>query len=547
MDSQQESRLVSEQGSPKLKLTAKQRAQIIKEFFASKGKYPVFSNNLIDEAIGLNFLPYDKKDKILRDPNKLSIFQIELNLNSPRTKEALQLMDVQEDWCHVMSFLDFQSDFDHPIKCLVDYMGYLQGKSKKLLQIVSLRNRLKKINKNNSVNNNFNTNTTITQQASSVFITDQRNSQILSKSLNTRSLDFLQQSFDDKLEQITKRNTQYLNTLKKHQQLDEEQNQKLQHYYSSTIPNIARKVEKVQETHRQELNLKKQSQKQRYKKTLEKIEKLDKEDKEHRLQFQEQIKQKFEQSELNRNQLNQSYQLELQENIEKNKKRQEERDAKKQRAKEIEEQEVEEIIERNLEKTQMAENCLKKIRNIMKQKKIEQQKKIEIANKRVAEIQQEKDQQRLQYFIQIADSSNKMVESQMQIRAKRLNDLKQKFEKQQSIVQKNKKRILHEFNSKIEEIRSQEEQKQEDLINENKTLTLLSVDRMRETDEKQKLRMQRTTRINQQHEQQQEKWLQKIINEKQKLKKFKSQQEMFKDTIIKQHLELRNTVDKLIK
>ncbi|CAD8103794.1 unnamed protein product [Paramecium sonneborni] len=547
MDSQQESRLVSEQGSPKLKLTARQRAQIIKEFFASKGKYPVFSNYLIDEAIGLNFLPYDRKDKILRDPNKLSIFQLELNLNSPRTKEALQLMEVQEDWCHVMSFLDFQSDFEHPIKCLVDYMEYLQGKSKKLLQIVSLRNRLKKINKNNTANNNFNTNTTITQQASSVFITDQRNSLILSKSLNTRSLDFLQQSFDDKLEQITKRNTQYLNTIKKHQQLDEEQNQKSQQYYSNTIPNIARKVEKVQELHRQELNERKQHQKQRHKKTLEKIEKLEKEDKEHRLQFQEQIKHKFQQSELIRNQLNQSYQLELQENMERNKKRQQERDAKRQRAKVLEEQEVEEIIERNLEKAQMAENCLQKIKNIMKIKKIQQQKKIEIANKRVVEKQQEIDQQRLQYFIQIANQSSKMVESQMQIRAKKLNELKLKFEKQQSIVQKNKKRIINEFNSKIKEIRSQEEQKQVDLFNENKTLTLLSADRMRETDEKQKLRMQRTTRINYEHEQQQEKWLQKIISEKQKLKKIKSQQEMFKDAIIKQHLELRNTVDKLMK
>ncbi|CAD8079736.1 unnamed protein product [Paramecium primaurelia] len=547
MDSQQDSRLVSEQGSPKLKLTARQRAQIIKEFFVTKGKYPVFSNNLIDEAIGLNFLSYDKKDKILRDPNKLSIFQIELNINSPRTKEALQLMEVQEDWCHVMSFFDFQSDFDHPIKCLVDYMEYLQGKSRKLLQIVSLRNRLKKINKNNTGNNNFNTNSTITQQPSSLFVTDQRNSQILSKSFNTRSLDFLQQSFDDKLEQITKRNTQYLNTLRKHQQLDEEQNQKLQQYYSSTIPSIAKKVEKVKELHRLEQNKRKQSQKQRHKKTLDKIEKLEKEDKEHRLQFQEQIKHKFEQSELNRNQLNQSYQQELQENMERNKKRQEERDAKRQRAKELEEQEVEEIIERNLEKTQMAENCLKKIRNIMKLKKIEQQKKIEIANKKVAEKQQEKDQQRLQYFIQIADQSNKMVESQMQLRAQRLHDLKLKFEKQQQIVQKNKRKILNEFNSKIEEIRSQEEQKQDDLINENKTLTMLSADRIREIDEREKLRMQRTTRINQEHEQQQEKWLQKIISEKQKLKKLKSQQEMFKDAIIKQHLELRNTVDKLIK
>ncbi|CAD8205488.1 unnamed protein product [Paramecium pentaurelia] len=547
MDSQQGSRLVSEQGSPKLKLTASQRAQIIKEFFSSKGKYPVFSNNLIDEAISLNFLSYDKKDKILRDPNRLSILQIELNLNSPRTKEAMQLMEVQEDWCHIMSFLDFQSEFEHPIKCLVDYMDYLLGKSRKLLQIVSLRNKLKKMNKNNSTNNNFNANTPITQQASSVFITDKRNSLILSKSLNTRSLDFLQQSFDDKLEQITQRNTQYLNTLKKHQQLDEEQNQKLQKYYSSTIPNIAKKVEKVKELHRLEQNQRKQFQKQRHKKTIEKIEKLEKEDKQHRHQFQEQLKHKFEQSELNRNQLNQSYEQELQENMERNKKRQEDRDAKRQRAKELEEQEVEEIIERNLEKTQMAENCLKKIRNIMKLKKIEQEKKIEIANKKVAEKQQEKDQQRLQYFIQIADQSNKMVETQMQIRAKRLKDLKFKFEQQQQIVQKNKKKILKEFNSKIEEIRQQEEQIQEDLINENKTLIMLSADRIRETDEKNKLRMQRTTRINQEHEKQQEKWLQKIISEKQKLKKIKSDQEIFKDTIIKQHLELRNTVDKLIK
>ena len=76
-------------GSPKLKLSAHQRTHMIKEFFESRGKFPVLSNNLIDEAIGLDFLPYEKKDKILKNPNRLSIFMIELNEESPRTKEAL--------------------------------------------------------------------------------------------------------------------------------------------------------------------------------------------------------------------------------------------------------------------------------------------------------------------------------------------------------------------------------------------------------------------------------------------------------------------------
>jgi hypothetical protein len=70
---------------------------LINSFFSSKGRYPVLTNSLIDEAISLDFLPYDKKDKILKDPNQLTIFLVELNPNSPRTSEAIQMLDLSHD------------------------------------------------------------------------------------------------------------------------------------------------------------------------------------------------------------------------------------------------------------------------------------------------------------------------------------------------------------------------------------------------------------------------------------------------------------------
>lgn len=71
----------SEIQSPRIKpkLTEDQKFHLITQFFVKKLKFPTLSNAIIDEAISQDFMPFDDKDKILRDPNKLSIFFLKLD------------------------------------------------------------------------------------------------------------------------------------------------------------------------------------------------------------------------------------------------------------------------------------------------------------------------------------------------------------------------------------------------------------------------------------------------------------------------------------
>lgn len=90
---------------------------MIEQFFAKKTKFPVFTTNFIDEAINLDLLPYEMRDKILRDPNKISLFFIELNPDSPRTREALDQLGYVEDGYVIETFQQFYSSYrdTHPI------------------------------------------------------------------------------------------------------------------------------------------------------------------------------------------------------------------------------------------------------------------------------------------------------------------------------------------------------------------------------------------------------------------------------------------------
>jgi len=67
----------------------------------------------------------------------------------------------------------------------------------------------------------------------------------MSKSFNTRSIDFLKSSYEDKLTFQMKKNQEYLRTLAKHKELEEKHINSLHDYYQSKVPIRSEKVKAV--------------------------------------------------------------------------------------------------------------------------------------------------------------------------------------------------------------------------------------------------------------------------------------------------------------
>ena len=90
------------------------RADQIKEFFerdlingynisdsTEQTSFPRLTLKLQDEAISKKYLDYDKKDKIIKDPNALSIFFIQFNPDSPRTEQSLESLGLEKNHLQV--------------------------------------------------------------------------------------------------------------------------------------------------------------------------------------------------------------------------------------------------------------------------------------------------------------------------------------------------------------------------------------------------------------------------------------------------------------
>lgn len=75
---------------------------------------------------------YDERDKIIKDPNKLSIFFIQLRPDSPFTAKALQSLNLTEDDCKTLLFEEFYDQKSDPILALINYMNYMRERYKLL-------------------------------------------------------------------------------------------------------------------------------------------------------------------------------------------------------------------------------------------------------------------------------------------------------------------------------------------------------------------------------------------------------------------------------
>lgn len=59
---------------------------------------------LVDEALHLDLLPMDYREKLITNPNKYSIFFTRFDFDSPSIKKAMSNLNVQENDCKLMLF-----------------------------------------------------------------------------------------------------------------------------------------------------------------------------------------------------------------------------------------------------------------------------------------------------------------------------------------------------------------------------------------------------------------------------------------------------------
>ncbi|CAK83984.1 unnamed protein product (macronuclear) [Paramecium tetraurelia] len=545
----------SEVNSPRIKpkLTEEQKFHLIDQFFVKKLKFPTLTNAIIDEAISQDFMPFDDKDKILRDPNKLSIFFLKLDPQSPRTKEALDSLELAESACCIFTFQQFQIPELHPIQNLINYMNYLTEKYKELLRIVSTRNLIKKQEKLQKSKNNLNK--SHTRQNTSSFLTDggaliipTKLTTIMSKSFNTRSLDFLQISFEEKLEMQAKKSQEYLQTLSRYKQLEEEKLKSLQDYYQQKVPIMAKKVETVKQINKIKQQERKKIFQDRQRRTLEKIHELEIKDREQRVKIQECLNKKQEITQQNKIQFNSQYNQELREQQERNQRRDEERREKKKLANYMENQQIEQIMEKQMEKEYVTEQQLQKLKDEINQKRQLSLQKQEYAQQKVMQTQIEYQQNKLEQYIKYADLSNKMVEEQMQIKSEQLDQVKTKLATQFRTVKKNKEKLNHILEQKIESIKKKENDKD---ISGRLMSIQSSIDiKIKEQTEKNRMKYQRalnnTRAFAEEREREQQKLIEKMVEKSQKQRHLKNQKEQYSQAILKQHLLQRQSVDKIV-
>ncbi|KAM3145456.1 hypothetical protein pb186bvf_002500 [Paramecium bursaria] len=526
------------------KLTEQQRVDLINEFFEyrdTKVKFPILKQSLLDEAISQDFLPYEERDKILRDPNKLSIFFVNMNPESPRTKEALFQLNLDHDACQIMSFMQFQNSQLHPIQNLISYMEYLQDKYKELLKILHTRNKLKKLGSTK------NKTSMPTVNSTQLFITDVHKSGALSKSINTRSIDFLQTSFDEKLEIQKKKQEEYLKIINRHKKLEDEQLKTLQDYYQAKVPIRESRVKKVQQENTIKIQEHKLKIHERSAKTLSKIKILEQEDVEHRKKVKDQIIRRQQQIDLNKSQINGQYQQELQKQLEEYQKKEERRREIKLKAIQQELETMEAIMEKNYEREYIAEEIIQKMKDDQEKKKQLHKEQLIKAQKRVQDKQEQYQNQLLQQFAKNSDNNVKMVQEVNKVKIKHFEELKNKSQVQWQRVIKNKEKLGEEINQKIQSLRDKDDGEIQNRLEAIKSSIEL---RSFEQAQKNRFRLQRaqnnTQNFSTQYRMQQLQLIDKLAEENRKTKQMKQEQEKLKEATLKQHLELRQQVDKLI-
>ncbi|CAD8200263.1 unnamed protein product [Paramecium octaurelia] len=199
-------------------------------------RFPTISNAQLKSAIESNYLEPDQKHNIIRNPNLLTVFQMQFDIYSPRTQAAMEMLKIEADDLNVEEYADFYQKKQNPLQNLIQYLLYVTNKYKILNDLLKRRNQIKHIQSQvtkqiNSKNIKFKDESLIAEQSESrkTQREDQQTSVILSA--NQRK-----ELFNKKVNKESENYNKFLNIV-------QDQINKQEEYYSKTAPEIYQKAE----------------------------------------------------------------------------------------------------------------------------------------------------------------------------------------------------------------------------------------------------------------------------------------------------------------
>ncbi|CAD8117858.1 unnamed protein product [Paramecium sonneborni] len=392
-----------------------------------KLRFPIVTNAQLKSAIESNYLEPEQKHQIIRNPNLLTVFQMQFDVDSPRTQAAMEMLKIQLDDLQVQEYEDFYKKKMNPLQNLIQYLQYVTSKYKILNDLLKRRNQIKHIQSQvtkqiNSKNIKFKDESLIPDQSESK--KTQREDLQISVIL---SADQKKELFDKKINKESENYNKFLNIV-------QDQITKQEEYYSKTAPEIYQKAEQLKQKQLDEI-------KKRLKRKNLKVDQICQKNKnEEQLQYREhkKIVQKLEKDlnqhfERKQKQLLQS-QEELVEQLKKKEEKERDRQLKRQMQISQEQSMIEQVMDSMKKKSDYLNDYLQRKQQEDRKKQQQSLKMFEEKQKKLQESYTQKENQNVQMYF------SKSTQRQIQLNKHEISQIKQ----QKSLSMKNS-RIMKKY------------------------------------------------------------------------------------------------------
>ncbi|KAL4427527.1 hypothetical protein ABPG74_019483 [Tetrahymena malaccensis] len=474
----------------------KQYKQILKnkqkksniEYSSEGNRMPNISMRLLDEAINQNILPLEQRERLIRNPNKYSIFFCKFNCDSPNMKKAMQTKGIAQSDLNLKSFEDFCKEYtmsesmsqktintsinQNYLKKLIVYLQYVTKHYEKLKDLMNCRQNIKRSQKSQTLysqNNNLqdsmqrlnqtqseiaNLNGSFAGRCNKSFVG-------LNKSIENSIL-----TFDDRVKDQIKRAQKEEQALGKYVELCIDTKKQRELEYNRSLENLENRMKKNEQIEKIKLLKRQKEQQEKLQKVLERVKKIQE-------VKEEKIMNKFKRMDFMQERAIEK-KLQLEKEREEFLKNNNNLDAKLLKIKEkqsIKEERIEEerhFLQKQIDEKQMkSTQLLQQVQNFHKER-VERQK-----NKYNKTIECIEDKKRIsdENVIQSLIQSHLDIQQKMQNKMKSLKkhyDERQKIEKKKSVAREKIRTELETKDERLKEKLAQKIEKHEEKIQAHK-------------------------------------------------------------------------------
>ncbi|CAD8106580.1 unnamed protein product [Paramecium primaurelia] len=413
----------------------------------NKQRFPTISNAQLKYAIESNYLEPNQKHTIIRNPNQLTVFQIQFDTNSPRTQAAMEMLKLEVDDLNVLQYTEFYQKKQNDLQNLIQYLQYVSKKYQILNDLLKRRNQIKHIQ--SQVTKHLNSkDIKIKDQSLIVEQSESKKTQIedpqISVILNAEQKKEL---FDKKVNKESDNYNKFLIIV-------QDQINKQEEYYSKTAPEIYQKAEQLKQKQLDQIR------KKLKRKNLKVNEICQKNKNEEQLQYKQhkKIVKKLEKNldqhfERKQKQLLQS-QEELIEQLKKREEKEKERQLKRQMQISLEQSMIDQVMDSMKKKSDYLNDYLNKKQLDDRRKQNQSLKIFEEKQKKLQESSIQKENEYVQMYF------SKSTQRQIQINKHEISQIKQ----QKSLSMKNS-RIMKKYEQYQESL---DQQRSDSLISKLK-------------------------------------------------------------------------------